>query len=97
MEHFIYYVVDSYFIGMCDVPQRANNYLSYHILLFPHYYLPHHLFCIYKCDVTIDVTPTMNSLILLTGLINEGSTILFPSFFIDKMHALISGFFVITK
>ena len=42
--------------------KEQSNYLNYDMTLFFINYLPHHLFCIEMYDVTIDITPTMDSL-----------------------------------
>ena len=60
MHHFIYYVVDSSFLDMCDV--TVTSYVTTCLSFFINY-MPHHLFCLDKCDVTIYVTPTVGSLI----------------------------------
>ena len=59
MHHFIYYVVDSSFLDMCDV--TVTSYVTT-CPYFPINYSPHHMFCLEMCDVTTYVTPTVGSL-----------------------------------
>ena len=62
MQHFIYWAIDSFCLDMCDVTHTSSNQLYYHFPLFFIYCLPHHLFYLDMCDVTIYVTPTVGSL-----------------------------------
>ena len=59
MQHFIYYVVDSYCLGTYDVTVTSYVTTCPYFLIN---YLPHHLFCLEMCDVTTYVTPIVGSL-----------------------------------
>ena len=55
MQHFLYQVVNSSCLGMCDVTVTIYVTTCFTFLIN---YSPHHLFCLEMCDVAIYVSPT---------------------------------------